>query len=68
MPIDHYCPEGWRLFGLSCYLFSREIINSFDSALAKCQERDGYLVEIESKAEDDFIVKEVTSILIMSLC
>jgi hypothetical protein len=48
------------LFGQSCYFFSREKIGSFDSALSECQERDGYLVEIESKVEDTFIVEEVT--------
>ena len=58
-PSDKFCPEGWKLFGDSCYYFSRKLAKSFNSALKKCQEIDGYLVEVETEEENNFIVAEV---------
>merc|ERR1712021_302128 len=35
---------------------------TFTQALSACQEMDAYLVEIESKAEDDFIIEKALSL------
>ena len=57
------CPDGWDLFQNSCYFFSarNNKPNRFTKALSACQEMDAYLVEIESKAEDDFIIEKATN-------
>ena len=59
-PSDKYCPEGWKLNGDSCYFFSRSKAGSFDKALDYCQALGGYLVEIDSEEEDQFVVAEVS--------
>ena len=58
------CPEGWDLFQNSCYYFSdrKNKPNKFTKALIACQDMDAYLVEIESKAEDDFIIEKALSL------
>ena len=56
------CPESWDLFQNSCYFFSKTRPNKFTKALEACQDMDGYLVEIESKAEDDFIIEKAISL------
>ena len=58
------CPEGWELFQSSCYHFSsrKNKPKKFTQALEACQNMDGYLVEIESKAEDDFVIERAMSL------
>ena len=58
------CPESWDLFQNSCYFFGPRDNRpkKFTQALEACQDIDGYLVEIESKAEDDFIIEKATSL------
>ena len=51
------CPEGWDLFQNSCYFFTRQKQDSFAKAKEFCQNKDAYLVEIESKDEDDFVIE-----------
>ena len=58
------CSDGWDLFENSCYFFSKRNTKgkSFTEALEECQDMDAYLVEIESKAEDDFIIEKALSL------
>ena len=58
------CPNDWTLFRESCYYFNRNKKHgSFLDAKAECEDLGGYLVEIESKEEDDFIIDTVSCIL-----
>ena len=62
------CPNDWTLFRESCYYFNRNKKHgSFLDAKAECEDLGGYLVEIESKEEDDFIIDTVSFILIVSI-
>jgi len=57
----HTCPEGWTLFQGSCYLLTRQRVDTFQKAKQFCQDLDGYLVEIESKDEDDFLIEQAVA-------
>merc|ERR1711973_274945 len=59
------CSDGWDLFENSCYFFSTRNTKgkSFTEALEECHAMDAYLVEIESKAEDDFIIEKALSLV-----
>ena len=50
------CEDNWQLFQGSCYFFTRQKKNIHD-AQKFCQDSDAYVVEIESKDEDDFIIE-----------
>merc|ERR1712141_157146 len=55
------CSEDWTLFQESCYLFDKNTQhNTFMDAKQACVDLGGYLVEIETKEEDDFIINTVT--------
>ena len=57
------CPDDWILFRESCYYLDRNKKHgSFLDAKAECEDLGGYLVEIESKEEDDFIIDTVSFI------
>jgi len=58
------CADGWDLFQNSCYFFSarNNKPNTFTKAVKACQEMDAYLVEIDSKDEDDFIIEKAMSL------
>ena len=58
----HTCPEGWELFQGSCYLLTRQRVDTFQKAKQFCQNLDGYLVEIESKDEDDFLIEQALAL------
>lgn len=55
------CPKNWHLFQDSCYFFTRSRKDTFQDAKQFCQDKGAYLVEIESKDEDDFIIEVATS-------
>ena len=57
------CPDEWTLFRESCYYLDKNKKHgSFLDAKAECENLGGYLVEIESKEEDDFIIETVSFI------
>ena len=57
------CRDDWTLFRESCYYFdTNKKHGSFLDAKAECEDLGGYLVEIESKEEDDFIIDTVSFI------
>ncbi|XP_065935502.1 lithostathine-like [Magallana gigas] len=48
------CPAGWSMFGTSCYtIFHQQL--SWMNASMKCLTYGSKLVEIETKAENDFL-------------
>ena len=57
------CQKNWELFRESCYFFNPETsVNKFNDAVSACNDLGGYLVEIESKPEDDYIINKVTGL------
>ncbi|XP_060590990.1 killer cell lectin-like receptor subfamily E member 1, partial [Ruditapes philippinarum] len=50
------CPDNWITYGQSCYLFSNESLIWSDARI-RCENLNGYLVEITSADEDQFLVK-----------
>ena len=57
------CPKNWELYRESCYFFNPETsVNKFSDAVSTCNDLGGYLVEIESKPEDDYIINKVTGL------
>lgn len=48
------CPDGWHMYGKSCYYFSRHNLNWFD-ALTFCNAFKGHLAEINDYYENRFI-------------
>jgi len=50
------CPEGWTLEGQSCYFLSTEIVKPFSAAVAFCENLGSTLVEINTEAENAFVV------------
>ncbi|XP_060590987.1 serine-rich adhesin for platelets-like [Ruditapes philippinarum] len=50
------CPDNWITYGQSCYLFSNESLIWTDARI-RCENLNGYLVEITSADEDQFLVK-----------
>ncbi|XP_053399912.1 perlucin-like [Mercenaria mercenaria] len=48
------CPSGWHSFGESCYNFSSDEF-SWAGAFSMCKILGGYLVEIDSESEDNFL-------------
>uniref|UniRef100_A0A7N6AAS6 C-type lectin domain-containing protein n=1 Tax=Anabas testudineus TaxID=64144 RepID=A0A7N6AAS6_ANATE len=51
-----FCPEGWKKFGCSCYFKSTEEKSWYESR-KHCQSRGSDLVMINSKEEQDFVMK-----------
>ncbi|BFZ21787.1 hypothetical protein BsWGS_24826 [Bradybaena similaris] len=52
------CPDDWVLFGDSCYNFRKEKVQ-WDKAVSLCKELKGYLVEINSAAENSWLASQV---------
>ena len=51
------------MFRESCYFFNPETsVDNFNDAVSTCNDLGGYLVEIESKPEDDYIINKVTGL------
>ncbi|BFZ21805.1 hypothetical protein BsWGS_24844 [Bradybaena similaris] len=55
---DSLCPPDWIRFGDSCYSFVREKVG-WPAAVSLCREYGGYLLEINSKEENDWIVSQI---------
>ncbi|XP_035401597.1 C-type lectin domain family 4 member D-like [Cygnus atratus] len=53
------CPEGWRRFQDSCYYFSADRM-PWDESQQNCSGMGSHLVVINTKAEQDFLNKEIT--------
>ncbi|GFR85113.1 C-type mannose receptor 2 [Elysia marginata] len=53
------CPDGWEFFEGSCYTLG-ETTKDVWYARRKCRELDGYLVEVTTQEENDF-VKDLVS-------
>ncbi|XP_050566094.1 C-type lectin domain family 4 member D-like [Cygnus atratus] len=53
------CPEGWRCFQESCYYFSADRM-PWDESQQNCSGMGSHLVVINTKAEQDFLNKEIT--------
>ena len=52
------CPNGWTLFGKSCYLLSSERVPSLTDAVAVCESHGAKLVEINTE-EENFVMVEM---------
>ena len=52
--VQMQCPDGWKLFGASCYKFD-ERSTTWAEADKLCAQEGGRLASIHSKDEDDFI-------------
>ncbi|XP_068556982.1 C-type lectin domain family 4 member D-like isoform X3 [Anas acuta] len=52
------CPEGWRPFQESCYYFSDNQM-PWDKSQQNCSGMGSQLVVINTKAEQDFLYKEI---------
>ncbi|XP_034003339.1 CD209 antigen-like protein C [Trematomus bernacchii] len=60
--MEKTCPEGWRKFDCSCYLFSTEK-RSWEQSRQDCTARGADLVIVDSEEEQEFItsmIKEQT--------
>jgi hypothetical protein len=54
------CPSGWVYFDNKCYLFDKEPVTQ-EAAEAKCRNLGARLLEIDSAAENRFIVDRAIS-------
>ncbi|XP_034003337.1 CD209 antigen-like protein E isoform X2 [Trematomus bernacchii] len=52
------CPEGWRKFGCSCYLFSTEKA-SWEQSKQDCTASGAHLVIVDSEEEQKFIASKI---------
>ncbi|KAM9204628.1 C-type lectin domain family 4 member D-like [Mergus octosetaceus] len=52
------CPEGWRPFQESCYYFSDDQM-PWEESQQNCSGMGSHLVVINTKAEQDFLYKEI---------
>ncbi|XP_034003324.1 CD209 antigen-like protein A [Trematomus bernacchii] len=52
------CPEGWRKFGCSCYLFSTEKA-SWEQSRQDCRAEGAHLVIVDSEEEQEFITRMI---------
>ncbi|XP_053389911.1 lithostathine-1-like isoform X2 [Mercenaria mercenaria] len=54
------CPAGWILYNTtgSCYLFNTTAAVTWEEARAICNEIGGYLVEIDTEAENNFLAMQ----------
>ncbi|XP_055990678.1 C-type lectin domain family 4 member A-like [Sorex fumeus] len=52
------CPKNWKSFDSSCYFISSEIRNWTDSE-KHCAEMRAHLLVVDSKEEQDFIIKKL---------
>ncbi|XP_045165015.2 asialoglycoprotein receptor 1-like [Mercenaria mercenaria] len=48
------CPDNWLTYGQSCYYFSNQSVTWLD-AMARCQTLGGYLAEINTASENQFL-------------
>ncbi|XP_070195439.1 asialoglycoprotein receptor 2-like isoform X2 [Littorina saxatilis] len=55
----HHCPNDWVAFEHSCYVFL-DIKVPWTSAKAFCELLGAKMLEVESKAENDFIVAQMS--------
>ncbi|BFZ21798.1 hypothetical protein BsWGS_24837 [Bradybaena similaris] len=55
---DSLCPPDWVQFGDSCYSFVREKVG-WPEAVSLCREFGGYLLEVNSKDENDWVVSQI---------
>ena len=49
------CNRGWKYYKGHCYLLRKEP-KAFNDAVRACEETGGYLTQISSNAENDFVV------------
>ncbi|KAM4605884.1 uncharacterized protein O3C94_023193 [Discoglossus pictus] len=54
-----FCPPGWQLFAMSCYLLSLDYENWVESSIW-CREQGGHLAVINSEQEQKFLQGLVT--------
>ncbi|KAL5005711.1 hypothetical protein ScPMuIL_016869 [Solemya velum] len=52
------CPVEWKEFGQSCYYFS-DSMETWHDAEEYCISAGGYLIEIESEAENNFVAGQI---------
>ncbi|XP_067676037.1 uncharacterized protein [Haliotis asinina] len=55
-----FCPKSWFKFKTSCYRLHNRPKHQFSAAYKECQNENAYLVSIESKSEEKFLVKLVS--------
>ncbi|XP_033992131.1 CD209 antigen-like protein C [Trematomus bernacchii] len=53
------CPEGWRKFGCSCYLFLSTEKASWEQSRQDCRARGAHLVIVDSEEEQEFISSKI---------
>ncbi|XP_038837841.1 CD209 antigen-like protein A [Salvelinus namaycush] len=54
--IRRTCPDGWRLWGSSCYFLSTEM-KTWEESRLDCLNRGAYLVIINSDMEQEFLFR-----------
>ncbi|CAG5132631.1 unnamed protein product, partial [Candidula unifasciata] len=54
------CRVGWTYFGGSCYAFG-DIPKTYDDAAAFCVTHGGYLAEVESVQENNWLINKLTA-------
>ncbi|XP_049428017.1 CD209 antigen-like protein E isoform X2 [Epinephelus fuscoguttatus] len=52
---EEFCPEGWLMFGSSCYYISSQRGRSWDDSRQDCMQRGADLVIINSRQEQAFL-------------
>ncbi|XP_033992153.1 C-type lectin domain family 17, member A-like [Trematomus bernacchii] len=52
------CPEGWRMFGCSCYNLSTEKA-SWEQSRDNCRARGAHLVTVDSNKKQEFITRMI---------
>ncbi|XP_062596308.1 perlucin-like protein [Saccostrea cucullata] len=53
------CHTGWRRYQDHCYLFEQTFLN-WNEAKTYCTNNGAYLVEIDTKDEDDWLVEQIS--------
>ncbi|KAL4217574.1 plasmacytoid dendritic cell antigen processing and presentation [Mactra antiquata] len=57
------CPSGWKSFQGDCYQFNTDSRLAWHDAATNCEQSGGYLVYIESKEEDDFLISQLKPLI-----
>ncbi|XP_045182031.2 perlucin-like protein isoform X2 [Mercenaria mercenaria] len=55
------CSDGWLAYEGSCYFFGHDEVH-FTEAEHYCRQRNGHLIHVNSKAENDFIKDRLTDL------
>ncbi|XP_052086302.1 perlucin-like protein isoform X2 [Mytilus californianus] len=54
------CPQDWMFFMDHCYLFVYKKV-TWNTAKNECQQKSGYLVKVESVAENSWLISALNA-------